>query len=221
MPIRNYRGGALYLDIGVEILGFCVKLCYSFRMARPLRIECPGAVYFPRKIICMVIATLVLVLPGCSVVKMLTTRLEKPTVTYKGFERVEASQHGPIVNFLFTAHNPNESGLRNITCSYELFVEGTKFLTGKDFLLTLGPKGDTEITVPATIAYADLYPVLGSVLRRVLSGRKTVPLTIVAVFSGKPALYGEAGKETPISFEWKLSRTVDFPLAHERQGGGE
>jgi len=168
-------------------------------------------------VILAVILALILALPGCTYTKLMTTRFEKPTFTYTGSELVEASQGRAIVNFLFIAHNPNEAGLKNVTCSYELFVEEKKFLTGKDILLTLDPKGDTEITVPATIVYADLYPVLGSVVRRILSGQKTIPITINAVFSGKPAIYSEAGKETPITFEKRLIKTADIPLAQERK----
>jgi hypothetical protein len=160
---------------------------------------------------------LILALPGCTLTKLMTTGFEKPTFTYTGSELVETSQGRVIVNFLFTAHNPNEAGLKNIICSYELFVEGNKFLTGNNIPLALAPKGDTEIKVPATIAYADLYPVLGSVLRRILSGQKTIPITIDAVFSGKPAIYSEAGKETTISFERRLIKTADIPLVQERR----
>jgi hypothetical protein len=90
-------------------------------------------------------------------------------------------------------------------------------MTGNDIPLTLDPQGDTEITVPATIAYADLYPVLGSIFRRILSGQKTIPITINAVFSGKPAIYSEAGIETTISFERRLIKTADIPLTQERR----
>ena len=79
-------------------------------------------------------------------------------------------------------------------------------MTGNDLPLELNPKGDTEIKVPATIAYADLFPVLGSVVRLILSGQKTIPITIDAVFSGKPAIYSKAGKEEPISFETKIDQ---------------
>lgn len=96
-------------------------------------------------------------------------------------------------------------------------MEGEKFLTGKDIPLALEPKGDTEIKVPATIAYADLYPVLGSVLRRILSGQKTIPITIDVVFSGRPAIYSEAGEDKPISFERRLIKNADIPLAQERR----
>ena len=78
-------------------------------------------------IIRVVILALILALPGCTFTKLMTTRFEKPTFTYRGAELVETSQSGVIVNFLFTAHNPNEAGLKNITCSYQLFVEGKKF----------------------------------------------------------------------------------------------
>jgi hypothetical protein len=70
----------------------------------------------------------------------MTTRFEKPTFTYKGLELVDTSQSRVIVNFLFSAHNPNEAGLKSVTCSYELFVEGKKILTGNDIPLALNPK---------------------------------------------------------------------------------
>jgi len=167
---------------------------------------------FSYGIIRLVILALILVLPGCTFTKLLTTRLEKPTFTYKGFELVDASQSRVFVNFLFSAYNPNEAGLKNVTCTYELFVEGKRILTGNDIPLALTPKGDTEITVPATIAYTDLFSVAGSVVQRILSGQKTIPVTINAVFSGKPATYSEAGKEKTISFEMSLIKTADIPL---------
>ncbi len=167
-------------------------------------------------VIYTIILVLILVLPGCAYLKLVFAPPEKPTFTYKGVELVESSQSGVLVNFLFTAHNPNEAGLKNVTCSYELFVEEKKFLAGKDIPLTLNPKSDTEIKVPATIAYRDLFPVLGSVVRRLLAGQKTIPVTINALFSGKPAIYGEAGKEKPISFGIRLIKTADIPLVQER-----
>ncbi len=172
-------------------------------------------------IIRVVIFVLVLALPGCTFTKLMTTPLEKPTFTYTGSELVETSEGRAIVNFLFSAHNPNGGGLKNVICSYELFVEEKKFMTGTDIPLALDPKGDTEIKVPATIAYADLVPVLGSVIRRILSGQKTIPITIDAVFSGKPAIYIEAGKEQSITFERRLIKTADIPLMQERSGKGQ
>jgi hypothetical protein len=168
----------------------------------------------------VIILALLLALPGCTFAKLMTTRLEKPTFTYTGLELVEVSQSSAIVNFLFSAHNPNEAGLKSVTCSYELLAEGKKFLTGTDIPLELPPKGDRSIKVPATIAYADLVPVLGSVVRRILSGQRTIPITIDAVFSGKPAIYGEAGNETTISFEIRLIKTADIPLPQEGRNKG-
>ncbi len=172
---------------------------------------------FSYGILRVVMLALILTLPGCLAAKLMTTRFEKPTFTYKGSELVEASQGRAVVNFLFSAHNPNEAGLKDVTCSYELFVEGKKLLKGNDLSVALGPKGDTEITVPATIDYRDLAPVLGSVVRRILAGKKTIPVTIDAVFSGKPAIYSKAGKEEPISFEMRFVKTADIPLTQERR----
>jgi hypothetical protein len=169
----------------------------------------------------VVILTLIAVLPGCAFTKLMTARFEKPTFTYKGAELIETSQSRAIVNFLFTAHNPNEEGLKNVTCSYELFVEGKKFMTGNDVPLELNRKGNTDIKVPAAIAYADLFPVLGSVVRLILSGQKTIPITIDAVFSGNPAILSEAGKEEPITFEERLTKTADIPLPNEKRSKGQ
>jgi LEA14-like dessication related protein len=160
----------------------------------------------------LLILLLILVLPGCTFTRLMTMQFEKPTFTYTGVELVETSQSRVIANFLFTAHNPNEAGLKNVTLSYELYFEENKFAKGSDIHLDLNPKGDSEIKVPVTIDYADLYPVLGSVVKRILSGQKTIPITIIAVFSGKPALYVKAEKEETISFEKRLTRTVDIPL---------
>ena len=167
---------------------------------------------FTCRFILLTLAALILALSGCTYTKLITTRFENPTFTFKGSELVETSRSGAVVNFLFIAHNPNKAGLKNVTCSYELFVEGKKFMTGNDVPLSLAPNGDTEVKVPATIDYADLSPILGSVVRRILSGQKTIPITIEALFSGKPAIYSESGKETPISFERRLVKTAEIPL---------
>lgn len=176
---------------------------------------------YSQSIIRVVILALIFVLAACAYTKLMATRFESPIFTYKGSELVETSQGRAIVNFLFIAHNPNKAGLKNVTCAYELSVEEKKFMTGIDIPLALDANGDTEITVPATIAYADLSPVLGSIVRRILSGQKTIPITINALFSGKPAIYSEAGKETPIFFEKKLVKTADIPLQQERINKGQ
>ena len=167
------------------------------------------------------IVFLFLALSGCALTQLLAARLEKPTLTYTGSELVEASQSRAVVNFLFSAHNPNESGLKNVYVSYELSAEGKKFLTGNEIPLELKPKSDTEIKVPAVIVYRDLAPVLGSVVGRLLSGRKTMPITIDAVLSGKPAIYSEAGKDRLITFEMRLTRIVDIPLPHAGRNQGQ
>lgn len=163
------------------------------------------------------IVILLLIPSGCALTKLMTTRLEKPTFTYTGAELVEASRSRAMVNFLFSAHNPNEAGLKNVSVSYVLFVEGKKILTGNDIPLELKPKSDTEIKIPTAIAYSDLVPVLGSVVQRLLSGQKTIPITIDAVLSGKPAIYSEAGKDKLITFEMRLTRTAEIPLPHDRR----
>jgi LEA14-like dessication related protein len=157
-----------------------------------------------------------LILSGCTFTRFATTRFEKPTFTYTGCELVEASQNRATVNFLFSAHNPNEAGLKNVSVSYELYVEGKKLLTGTEVPFELIPNGDTAITIPAVIDYRDLSPVLGSVVERILSGKKTIPVSINAVFSGKPAIYKANEEDTPVTFEMRMTKTADIPLMRDR-----
>ncbi len=167
---------------------------------------------FSYRKVSVVILLFIIVLPSCTFIKLLTTRIENPTFTYKGFELVDVSESRTNVNFKFLAYNPNEAGIKNVICSYELFVEGKKLLTGIDIPLNLAPKGETEIKVPATIAYKDLVPVLAQVMRMIMTGQKTLSVTIETVFSGKPALYSIGGRENPISFETRLTGTASIPL---------
>jgi len=73
------------------------------------------------------VAILLLILSGCALTELLTARLEKPTFTYTGAELVEASHSRAMVNFLFSAHNPNEAGLKNVYVSMNLVRRGKSF----------------------------------------------------------------------------------------------
>ena len=95
--------------------------------------------------------TLILGLSGCGLTRLMTTKLEKPTFTFTRFEVVETSQTQANVNFLFSAHNPNDVGLKNVFISYELFIEGRRFMTGNVTDLDLPPNSDKELKVPAVI----------------------------------------------------------------------
>jgi hypothetical protein len=166
-------------------------------------------------------AVLILILTGCTFARLATTRFEKPEFTYTGSELLESSRNTARVNFLFSVHNPNMAGVRNAFVSYELYVEEKMFLTGSDIPFELVPNGDTTIAIPATIDYRDLTPVLGSVVERILAGKKSIPVTINAVFYGRPAVFSEDGKEDTVSFEKRLTKTAEIPLVKEKPGRGK
>lgn len=164
---------------------------------------------------------LLLVLSGCSFFKLATTHFEKPVFTYLRSELVSTTQSQATVNFILSAHNPNKTGIKNASVSYELSVEGKRLLRGTDVPFDLMPDGDTELMVPAVLEYRDLSPVLGSVVERMLSGRRTVPITIHAVFSGKPAITTVDGEEKPVFFEMHMTKTADVPLTRDRTNRGK
>lgn len=158
------------------------------------------------------------ILSGCAFARLATVPFEKPVFTFLQGELVETSQKHALVNFHFSAHNPNNAGLKNTKISYELYIEGKQLLNGTDIPFELIPNGDTEIIIPASIVYRDLYPLLGPLVKRIVSGKKTIPMTIVVVFSGKPVMYTNEGEERMVPFERRLTKTIDIPLIKERSG---
>ncbi len=163
------------------------------------------------------ILVILFILSGCTFGRLLTTPFEKPVFTYVGSELVSATPSQALVNFHFSAYNPNPAGLKNAVVSFELSVQGKRFSTGTDVPFELIANGETVITIPAVIIYRDLFPVLGSVVERLISGGNTIPLTISTVFSGKPAIFVEEHQETKIAFEMNIIKTIEIPLTWSRQ----
>jgi hypothetical protein len=159
-----------------------------------------------------VIALLLLVLPACAVTSLMTMHVEPPSFTYKGIEVLAIEKGRIIFDVLFTAHNPNDAGLRNVVCSYDLSVEGKKFLSGQEIALSLARRSDSEVRVPATVAFTDLNAAAGVLLRRLAAGKKTITLSIDTVFSGRPALLTTAEGDKELLFELHQTKTFELPL---------
>lgn len=156
-------------------------------------------------------------LGGCGYAKLADYKsLQTPQFSYLSHEVREVTDRYATVDFYINAHNPNAIGLRNVLVSYELITGEKQFLKGRDITLELAPQGDTVITVPTRLVYADLLHALGPLLERILlKDEYVVPVTVNGMVYGKPTVYDEYGEGRLFSFEWPFSRTEEIELPEQ------
>ena len=160
---------------------------------------------------------LCLALSACTFFRLLHgSTLKPPNFAYVACRLLSANERQADLEFTLSSYNPNAIGLKNVTVSYELFTEGRKFLQGRDIQLEIKPRDSTRILVPAEVVYLDVFRALGPVAEKVLANKKTIPVRIDAVISGKPTLYNEAEEGSLFSFSLQLSRTEEVPLPREQ-----
>lgn len=154
---------------------------------------------------------------GCTFFRLARSeKLKVPEVTYLRTEIRSVSSDRALVDFVINARNPNKIGLRNVSVDYELFHEGRMFLKGDGLDVELAPAGDTEIRIPAVVAYDRVFTTSYALAQRVIAGDSTVPVRIDAVVSGKPTLYNETESGSLFSFTKAVSRVVDVPIPRKR-----
>jgi hypothetical protein len=162
-------------------------------------------------------ALLVPTLSGCAFMRLARSeKLKVPEVTYLRTVVKSVSGDRAEVDFVLNAKNPNKIGLKNVRVDYELFHEGRMFLKGDGIDVALAPAGDTELRIPAVIAYGSVFTTAYALTQRVIAGDSTVPVRLDAVVSGKPTLYNEVEQGSLFSFTKKLSRTEQIPIPRKQ-----
>ncbi len=107
--------------------------------------------------------------------------------------------------------------MRNVFVDYELFFEGRRFLNGSSVELTLVPRGETKIRVPAEVVYGEILRVAGPAAAQVLMGGESLPVRVDGVVRGNPTVYNEAEEGALFHFSWKFSRTEKVPIPKEQR----
>jgi hypothetical protein len=159
-------------------------------------------------------------LPGCAFMRLARSeKIKVPEVTYLRTVIKSYDNEKAVVDFVLNAKNPNKIGLKNVAVDYELFHEGRAFLKGDGINVELAPSGDTEIRIPAVIAYNSVFSTAYALTQRIIAGDSTVPVRLDALVSGKPTLYNEVESGSLFSFSKKLSRTEQIPIPRQQIDG--
>jgi LEA14-like dessication related protein len=132
---------------------------------------------------------------GCSLVKQVAASgFERPTLSFKDARLAEVSLEGATVDLTFTVDNPNDQGISLADTDYALAIEGKQLVAGKPLgRLQIPARASTDVTLPATVKFADLAASLAELL-----GRRSVAYQAS----------GHIGVDTPIG-------VVALPFAHE------
>ncbi|MDB5050465.1 MAG: hypothetical protein JWO30_3536 [Fibrobacteres bacterium] len=157
-----------------------------------------------------------LALSGCAFFRIVrSTKIKTPSFSYVACRFLGASDRQTDLEFTLASFNPNTIGLKNVSVSYELFYEDKRFLNGGDIAVELKPGDTTRIVVPASVVYREIFAVAGPVAQRLLLNRKTIPVRIDAVISGKPTVYNEVEEGALFQFSLKVSRTEEVPIPED------
>lgn len=156
-------------------------------------------------------------LSGCAFLRLARSeKIKVPEVTYLRTVIKSYDTEKAVVDFVINARNPNKIGLKNVSVDYELYHDGRAFLKGAGIQVALAPAGDTEIRIPAVIAYNSVFTTAYALTQRLIAGDSTVPVRLDAVISGKPTLYNEIEEGSLFSFSKKLSRTEEIPIPRKQ-----
>ncbi len=121
-----------------------------------------------------------LIISGCS--GLPEGSLKKPTITYLRTEVTGVSLEKVKANVIFQAVNPNKVSLDMVSMDYQLFLEGSKALSGEGLKFNFLADSTTEFTVPVEVQYSSFFKTAENLTKAVLGGKKTASFTVKTVF---------------------------------------
>lgn len=165
---------------------------------------------------------LLLFVPSCTFYKLAsTTKLKPPEFAIVGCEIKSISSNHANLDLFVSAYNPNPVGLKNVYLNYELSTQGRRLMKGRDVRIELDPLSETTLVVPSEIEFSDIINAMGPLLDRILSRQMTIPITVNAIFHGRPTLYNEHEQGSLFSFEKRVSKTVEVSLSRDDMEKGK
>lgn len=132
---------------------------------------------------------------GCAALgQLFRAAFTEPTLRFQSAQVGNFTLSDATVNLTWIVENPNPVGLSLASFDYGLFVEGNQVVAGAPPLgLRISPQGESTVTFPATVRFADLGPVLTTFLEKDTAAYRAS---------------GSLGLQTPIG-------VVQLPLQHE------
>jgi len=139
----------------------------------------------------------VLVLSGCE-------ELEKPKLTYQSTNIKNISFEKVDFDVVFDLENINPVAITAITTDYEIQLNNRRFVSGKKALNDVPGRGKTQLVLPVTLLYADLFNGVANLVTAVGQGQKTIPYQVKGTLAAKVVGL--------IDFTVPIDQTAEVPL---------
>lgn len=138
---------------------------------------------------------MLLLLTGCAALTdVIQAAFTRPSLTFKSARLADLSLEGLTLDTVWQLDNPNAIGLSVARADYLLTVEGKQVVAGKPpDGLQIPASGSTELTFPASIKLADIFPLAADLASKEHAAYR---------------VSGTVGVETPLGI-------LDFPLAYQ------
>ncbi|MBK7861303.1 MAG: LEA type 2 family protein [Archangiaceae bacterium] len=140
---------------------------------------------------------LLIIVPGCAeLTQVLQAAFQKPRLTFKTARLSNVAFDSLTLDTVWLLENPNAIGISLARSDYKLSIEGKQVVAGAPpHGLNIPAGGTTELVFPASIKFADLFPLASDLANREFA---------------KYRVEGVVGVQTPIG-------VLDFPLSYENQ----
>lgn len=104
--------------------------------------------------------------------------VRKQEIKYARTEIVKLAPDHVEARIILRETNHDTVTLDDVWLNYELFIEGRKLGAGENVALVFRAKETTEIPIPITVRYADLFKTLENMTKAIASGKKSVPFRL-------------------------------------------
>jgi LEA14-like dessication related protein len=120
------------------------------------------------KVLRAAVSLSILALCGCSWLRqMAASGFQKPSLAFKDASLSDVTLAGATVNLVFTVTNPNDAALSLAETDYKFSLEGKQVVAGKPAAgIRIPAKGSSDITLPASVKFADLAGSLADFWRK-------------------------------------------------------
>lgn len=109
--------------------------------------------------------------------------LQSPTAKLLGYKVKESNLKFTNLEFTFLVNNPNPLGSQDISCQYQLLINGQKLAGGKSLGLTLPANDSKEIILPMVLEYEKVFHSVQEILNAINSGRDSLNIELQGNFS--------------------------------------
>lgn len=170
----------------------------------------------PKRFAAVALAVFWILTGGCTAYKLLhSARIEEPKFEFSGCVIKRVTDRQTEVDCIILAKNPNSVGIKGLSADYELYMDDSRFATGKAVDVELPPVGQIAVTVPVVVVYRELLRAIGPAMERFLSNQKSMPITVKARVYGNPKLYSDTEEGSLLPFEKRVTKTIEVPLPED------